>query len=138
MKYEISQDRHRLTFTVAAEEQKLLRLLSEEDPDGFCSDNTMYEWFEGLTCNSDLYWIPEDVTDDLTSAPMLGIESREMTEQQIKEASIQYYGLIDAGFCDGAQQYLPVLERWAYEPYQIRSPLQDLRDHGCCVFIDGF
>lgn len=81
--------------------------------DGFTTnfdcDFVMYEIFEHLTCNSDLQWVrPEDI-GALTSAPILGI--RDENDQVIKA--------------------------WGFMDYALRSPQQDLLDHGYCIFISG-
>jgi hypothetical protein len=141
MKYEISPDRHRLTFTVDESEQQALRELpTEPGPDNdwktIHSDVTMYDWFEHVTCNSDLEWIPDGITGDLTEAPMLGILGQDF--KQHDPAIPANYGLFYVG-CDGEHPLVqPVLERWAFEPYQVRSVLVDLRDTGKAVFVDAF
>jgi hypothetical protein len=96
-----------LVITVDSEDQKILRKIRDEAPDEFRSDNTLYECFEELICNSELQWVDPADTGDLTSAPMLGVldESEE------------------------------IVERWAFMDYQVRSPLEDLADSGRVVFI---
>lgn len=74
------------------------------------SDNAMHEFLEPLTCNSELDWVRPEETGDLTDAPLLGIRSENMM----------------------------IAERWGYEPYQLRSPLVDLRDNGRVVFCNSW
>jgi len=113
MKYSISPDRSRLTITADAAERCELRQLTECG-DGICSDATMVSFLESITCNSELDWIPEGETGDLTSAPMLGIREWEPMKHE----------------------YV-VLERWAWLDYQVRSLLEDLRDNGEAVLVGG-
>jgi hypothetical protein len=108
MNYEISKDRSRLTFRVNAGEQKELRELPDIQ-----TNQAMYDWFESIIANSDLIGIDPSDTGDLTSAPMLGL--------------VKHYE-------NGAER---ILERWAFMDYQLRSPLEDLRDKGICVFVGG-
>ena len=69
MNYTISEDRTRLTLTVDPAERFELWGMDEE----IHQDDTMYEFFEHLVCNSELEWITPEWTGDLTDAPMLGI-----------------------------------------------------------------
>lgn len=101
MKYIFSPDRTTLTITIDAEEVAVLNKAQAEDPERFQSDAALHDFFERLTCNSDLEWLTESqiaAVGDLTSAPMLGI-------------------------LDGEK----VLERWAFMNYQVVSPLETLR-----------
>jgi hypothetical protein len=104
MKYTISNDKKTLTIKTQFGERALLRKLDEIQ-----SDKAMIEFFEHLTCNSELEWIDAADTGDLTDAPMLGT-----TDESGK-----------------------VLSRWALMDYQVRGPLEDLRDTGKAVFIGG-
>lgn len=108
MKYSISPDRTRLTITVDDAERAELR-----NTEAIEYDDTMTDFFERLTANSELDWINPAETGDLTDAPMLGIRDY-----------------------DG-QAAFPVLERWAWMDYQVQSLLVQLRDHGNAVLVGG-
>lgn len=73
------------------------------------TNDALYDFLESLICNSELEWVFPHQTGDLTDAPLLGIykEGREEIE-----------------------------ERWGFMPYQLRSPLEDLRDEGKAVFVN--
>lgn len=67
MRYQISDDRKRLTLIATADERATL-----QRDDDLQSDNALLNWLEPLVCNSELYWILPEETGDLTDAPMLG------------------------------------------------------------------
>lgn len=126
MNHSISPDRKRLTITVDESEREQLRNWAEEragfSDENFQSDAAMQNFLEPIVCNSELQWINPADTGDLTDAPMLGI-----VEGQDRES---YNDTQDR------ESYTPqVIERWAYMNYQVRSPLEDLRDTGECVFV---
>lgn len=135
MTHTITPDRRQLIISVDADEQKELREwprdrnLPDHTPDSIGSDDAMHEFLEPLTRNSELEWIPEGTTDDLTSAPILGI----LGEVQRDDATPRGYGgpKINAG----CGMFQPILERWAFMDYQVRSVLEDLRDKGQAVFV---
>jgi hypothetical protein len=107
MKYEITDDRKKLTLTIDPEEQAALQLTRTEEPDDWGTTTLETDFLEPLICNSELEWIDPADTGDLTDAPMLGI-------------------------CDEEEN---ILERWAFMDYQVRSFLDDLADHGKATFI---
>ena len=109
MNYTISEDRTRLTLTVDPAERFELWGMDEE----IHQDDTMYEFFEHLVCNSELEWITPEWTGDLTDAPMLGFYER------------------------GAGNEIEVIERWAWMSYAVRSLLEELRDKGVAVLVGG-
>lgn len=126
MKYTISPDRHRLTIRISTEEQAELRELGEE----IHQDATMADFLEPITCNSELEWIPEGTTGDLTTAPMLGIWGEEKPFNKGDETV--------AHRITGPNMVELLEDRWAFEPYQVRSVLQDLMEKGEAVFVDSF
>ena len=129
MKYEISADRKSLTIVADDDEQAMLREMDEKH---IHADSTLFDWFEWLICNSELAWVNPADTGDLTSAPMLGI----LGEQGVKDITVfqENFGYVECG-SDGRNTFVqPILERWAFMDYQVRSALQDLRDHGKVVF----
>jgi hypothetical protein len=87
-------------------ERRELKELVEEKGTG---DLAEAEALERLIANSELDWIGEGETGDLTTAPMLGIRD-------------------ESG---------KVLSRWAFMDYQVRSFLTDLIETGKAVFIGG-
>lgn len=133
MKFKISKDRRTLTIFTQGSERRELKRLGDE----IQQDATMFAFLEPLVCNSELEWIPEGVTGDLTSAPMLGILGDEMPIETIREQVKSRFGTIPCGFDGHFHLYQPILERWAYLAYQLRSPLVDLRDTGNAVFTNG-
>ncbi len=73
-----------------------------------------YEALEDLCANSELEWIDPSETGDLTDAPMLGIRD----------------GDVDQPTCES-----PVIARWAFMDYQLRSFVDDLIEKGEAIFI---
>ncbi len=134
MKHTISTDKKTLTITVDKSERALLRKLTKET--GIQSDNAMHVFFEPLICNSELQWIPEGTTGDLTTAPMIGITDSPRYLQD-KESFPPHFGMIDCGNGEHGSEVQIILERWAFMDYQVRSVLEDLRDAGQAVFIGG-
>lgn len=114
MKCTISEDAQTLTITASEDDLRDLRELKENDP-FFQSDSTLHDFFERLTCNSAFEWVDADETGDLTSAPMLGIRDTPDDDQ-------------DSG---------SLLFRWAYMDYALRSPLDDLLEHGKVILTGG-
>ena len=117
------------------EEREALRELRDEDPDTFGNDSQMADVFESMIANSELCWINPSDTGDLTDAPMLGI----LGEEGIKEHTVflENYGLVETGSDGHWTMACPILKRWAFMDYQVRSVLDDLLDKGKAVFISG-
>jgi len=82
----------------------------EQNPDEFCSDDVMYEFFEGFIANTEWEWIDSGDIGALTSAPILGI--RDVMNDEVEEA----YGYMD---------------------YAIKSIMEDLLEHGYATLIKG-
>lgn len=132
MRYQLDEDGTKLIITMSAEEKaELVASLAEaEFPD---SDGFMHDVFESLVANSELMWINPSDTGDMTEAPMLGILGDET--RLAKGASETGYVL-----CGGDEHggiYHPIISRWAFMDYQVRSPVRDLADNGLVVFIGG-
>ena len=129
-------EKDKLIITVNAEDQAYLQEQARDNPD-FNSDNFMTDLLEPLVCNSELQWIPNGVTGDLTSAPMLGICGQ--TEPAPK--GYDYHdvgtGLIFVGHWDGKDRVEPVLFRWAFMKYAITSVQAELARKGEAVFEGG-
>lgn len=131
MKYTISPDRQTLTLTADAGERANLRDLGES----IHQDATLHDMLEHITCNSDLEWVYPDETGDLTDAPMLGI----LGEEGVKDITVflPNHGLRETAR-DGRNTYArPILERWGFMSYAVRSLLQDLRDTGEARLVAG-
>lgn len=122
-----------LQIDVTPEEQAILRTNREENPDEWSSDRVMYEELEGLVTNDEYDWVQPEWIDGLTDAPLLGTfgETRPVTDE---DGCYQCAGRWDDA--DGVlTTYMnPVLRAWKYEPYALRSPLDDLADEGRCIF----
>lgn len=125
MEYRINGNK--LIVTVDSDERAELHELQSE-PD-FQSDVVMYEFLEPLVANSELQWIGSEDTGDMTEAPMLGILGKESNEESGP------YGSIHVGHWDGKNWYQPIVSRWAFMNYQIKSPLNDLVDSGEAIFV---
>lgn len=88
------------------------------------------EFMSDYLANCELQWISPSDTGDLTDAPMLGITGEEISAiGEFPEA----YGFIPAS-CDTV---IPVLERWAFMSYAVRSFLSDLDADGKAVFTNS-
>ena len=122
-----------LTITVTEAERAELRELRDEKPYAFGRDSTMAEFLEPLIANSDLAWLPEGATGDLTSAPMLGIFSEPMADPVPSES--RGYGLVQIGQWDGKQQFSAIVERWAWMSYAVQSLLDALLTDGKAVLV---
>lgn len=108
----------------------------EQDRAGFENENigsdiAMFDFLGPLTCNSELEWINPADTGDLTDAPMLGILGSAVRDDETPR------GYNGPKIYVGPGLVQPILERWAFMDYQVRSVLEDLRDNGECVFISN-
>jgi hypothetical protein len=121
-----------LKLSIDAEDQELLRVLQAEDPDGFCSDNTMYDWFEAFIGNDEYEWIRPEECGALTSAPMLGIYSSEREKQNTDGTDIAV-----TGHWDNITWVQDVLKCWAFMDYQIVSPQERLMETGSAILTSG-
>jgi hypothetical protein len=102
---------------------------------GFDSDAFMHRLLEPIVTDS-LTWLPEGCTDDLTSAPMLGILGEAMPGPDDLQDAVGM-GLVHVGWQKGRQMYRPVLKRWAFMGYAVTSPQSDLAETGRCVWDGG-
>jgi hypothetical protein len=131
MKYTISDDRRTLTLICEDNEQQNIRTIREEEDPTWGTQQAECETLESLLCNSELDWVNPADTGDLTDAPMLGIIGGE--EDETREESGPY-GATHCGGDEGGAWFSPILERWAFTPYAVRSFLDDLADTGRAVF----
>lgn len=81
--------------------------LNADGSDAFSSDDTLYDTFEWLTCNTEFEFVQPEQTGDLTSAPLLGIRDEQGN----------------------------VIRRWGFMAYERRSPQDDLADTGRYEFV---
>lgn len=138
MTHTISKDRKTLTIKADSAERERIKLVLEtgENEQGITCD--MGDIFDPLVSNSELEWINPADTHDLTDAPMLGIldEAQPLAN---KESFAPHYGFTLAGNYGSPPQIHvhPILERWAFMDYQVRSPLEVLRDKGEAIFVWG-
>lgn len=126
MRYEYDDDRLTI-YADDVERAELAELTNKE----LVADKAMYELFEDLVANSELTWLNPCDTGDLTEAPMLGILGDESIED------VGPFGAMHVGRWDGKDQYQPILQRWGYMEYAVRSPLEDLLETGECVFVSS-
>lgn len=130
MDYMVNKQRDRLTLYATPREIRELREMDEIQ-----SDDSMHEFLEPLVGNTELQWISPADTGDLTDAPMLGI----LGEEGVRDHTVfaENFGLVVTG-CNGHNTMArPILARWAFMDYQVRSVLEDLRDTGKAVFVGG-
>ncbi len=122
----------RLIITADAEDQAELQRMRDEE-EFFQSDAAMHHVFDHLIANSELTWINPKDTGDLTDAPILGV----LGEEGIKQHTVflDNYGLVETGTDRFWTMVQPILKRWAFMDYQLRSPLEDLADKGEAVFV---
>lgn len=133
----------RLTLTCDEAERAELREILEEN--GHFSDRTEAEFMDHLICNSELDWINPDDTGDMTDAPMLGVWGEDVAESQRDGfTGERLYGWVQLGRWHNAEtgrienHYSPILERWAYPHYAVRSFLSDLMENGEAVFLSNW
>lgn len=138
-------DEHgRLVITVTKREQRSLQVAQRRDEKGRCdpcfdSDAFMHDLLEPLV-TGDFAWLPEGCTDDLTSAPMLGVMGDEMPGPDDTQDALGM-GLVHVGRWHHQgrlrQMYQPVLRRWAFMNYAVTSPQRDLAETGRSVWDGG-
>ena len=122
-----------LKLSIDAEDQDLLAVIRAEDPDGFCSDNTMYDWFEAFIGNNEYEWVRPEEVGGLTSAPILGIYG---TERELADGEDPDY-LSVTGHWDDKTWVQDVVKAWAFMDYQIVSVQERLLETGSATFTNG-
>jgi hypothetical protein len=136
MTYTISPDRRQLTIHATSQDQEVLRGLGET----IHQDDTMHAALESLVCNSELDWINPADTGDLTDAPMLGILGEPGTIDEMKRLAESKPGICGstlAGHWRGKDRHLPILDRWGWMNYAVKSLLEALRDDGEAMLVNG-
>ncbi len=124
-----TQNKTKLTLIVDDVKRMELRELKLELQAKFQADQAMHDFLEPLISNSELQWLDPSDTGDLTDAPMLGVlgETTDKNEGP--------FGAVHVGHWDDKDWYQPILQRWAYMDYQVKSPLDDLLDVGLANFV---
>lgn len=89
---------------------------------------------ESLVCNSELQWVNPADTGDLTDAPTLGILGEEFLYSGEGELP---YPCVFVGSSEKGKYFCRITHRWAYMDYQIKSPLEDLRENHEIIFTGG-
>ncbi len=133
MNHLITEDRSKLILNVDSKEQSALQDLRAEDPEYWGTHMCEYDTLDQLMSNSELEWVDPADTGDLTDAPLIGITAGEDENVRVQSGP---HGAMLVGGDENGSIYAPILERWGYEPYCLRSFLDDLADNGQAVFID--
>jgi hypothetical protein len=132
-------DHGRLTIAVTKRERRSLQVAQCREP-AFESDDFLHELLEPMVTTDEFTWLSEGITDDLTSAPMLGILGDEMPGPDDAQDAIGM-ALVHVGCrCperQHRQMYRPVLRRWAFMAYQVTSPQRELAETGECTWDGG-
>jgi hypothetical protein len=131
--HEFNEDRSKLIFRLGPKgREELAEFLEyEANKSGAWQEA---EYLSDYLANCELQWIDPSDTGDLTDAPMLGILA---CEDEAARENTGPYGAVYTGGDEKGQIYTPILERWAYMSYQVRSFLEDLRDTGEAVFVNS-
>jgi hypothetical protein len=132
MTWRIDEHGH-LVISISAREQNSLD--RQRGNPGFDSDDLMHRMLGSLT-KKGLAWLDPDCTDDITSAPMLGILGEAMPGPDDLQDAVGM-GLVYIGWQKGRQMYRPVLKRWAFMDYAVTSPQAVLAETGQCVWDGG-
>lgn len=130
MKHEISD--FCLIITLNASERAALKNTREESPEEWGTYAAENDCLDTLLVNSKLQWIDPADTGDLTDAPMLGIIAPEEENSRFPGGP---FGSVFAECDELGNWYTPIIQRWAFMPYQVRSFMSDLADKGQAVFF---
>jgi hypothetical protein len=134
----------RLVITVTKKERRALQAAQRRDEQGRCepgfdSDRFLHDLLKPMVA-SGFAWLADDCTDDLTSAPMVGVLGDEMPGPDDPQDAIGM-GLVHVGRWHHhgrlRQMYQPVLRRWAFMDYQTTRPQRELADSGRCIWVGG-
>ena len=132
IKYTIEKDAGTLTLTADEETRKEIRELIESE--SHCGWRWMeVEALDRLTSNSELQWLSALDTGDVTDAPILGIVAGEDEETRENRGP---FGAVHVGGGEKGPIYAPILERWGFMDYCVRSFLEDLMNDGKAVFVN--
>lgn len=133
MKYTTTENK--LILECSPEEQGELREIAKRSLDHFHFRDHEVESLEGLIANSELDWIDPADTGDPTDAPILGILGKSFSDSERDGfAASTLYGWHRCGL----DSYQPILGRWGYPYYKLRSFLKDLMDTGKATFLSSW
>ena len=129
IKYQINKDAGTLTLAADDAARAEIRELVEEEMD------RGWQWLEVealeiLIANSELQWLEPSDTGGLTDAPILGVIGEETREKTGP------FGAVHVGGDEKGPIFSPILERWGYMDYAVRSFLEDLAETGKAVFVN--
>lgn len=123
-----------MTILATPEEQATLRQWHQESPEEWGTTSMEVEVLDHMTSDSELQWISPVDTGDMTAAPILGVWGETVAGKNSKEPC---YGYVPCGHWDEKDWFLPILHRWAFMSYALRSFLDDLESDGRADFVGG-
>jgi hypothetical protein len=128
-----------MRVTPSEEERNDLRERRESDPDSWGSDLNEREAVSDSLFAAGYDWVRPEESGDLTSAPMFGLRGSELpipermtNENDRGDLCVTYW---DNNKREGT--FAPVLKRWAYMNYAVRTFLDDMIDDGHADFQNG-
>ncbi len=124
----IERNEERLVLSIEGSESELEEV-TEHYGDDWEADEAAWDLLEDLFKETDLSWLDASDTGDLTDAPLIGSYGDPRTEKGGP------FGCSDVGFWDGSRWYSPIIERWGYMDYQVRSTMRDLKENGKVIFV---
>lgn len=129
----VEYDRDKNMIITAPEEtREVLRQRLADDEDTFDTDQAMHEILEGLECNSELMWINPCDTGDITDAPILGIMGQECRKKELPQPR---FGQMVCGHDPQGDWYQPILARWGWMSYAVKSLQRELLEEGKAVLL---
>ena len=137
--YVINPKTHNLEFTLTEDGKRYLQECQLENPDGFMSDDFMYEFFKDLVCNDEYEFSRPEYIGTLTDAPILAIydEERKIPSPQDHPAAhddeFHLWNRVTSN-----DEYTPVWRAWAYMNYQVDTPQEELLRTGSCTWECGY
>lgn len=129
--YTIDPISAQLRLTADPEERELLRQLAT-DLEGEPLSRLESEAMEYLLCNSELCWVDPADTGDLTDAPIIGILGSDEARTREQKGP---FGAQMCGGDEGGDWYVPIIARWGFMSYALRSFVSDLIENGEAVFV---
>ena len=128
-----------LVLRVDSRDQRELRRIRDEKDDEYGPWGSVAleaEAMEQLVCNSELDWVnPSDITGNMTEAPT---QLDCIEEMPAGSKFPTNFGLHWVGHWNTLGRYQPILARWRYMNYAVRSFLDDLADTGESVWQGGY
>jgi hypothetical protein len=129
MKYIIDEYQQLWLLADLQDREDILELRGEDQH--FSLDDET-EALERMLANSELQWINPEDTGDLTDCPILGVLG---TETQL--TPVGPYGAVAVGKDETGLLYQPIVARWGWVEYELRSFLEDLATLGWCRWTGG-